>query len=229
MSTPEASEPRASAPEASVREAGAPEAGSTTPGNPPRRDLADARIVLLRHGVTEWAAAGRHTGRTDVALTPAGEQQAHDAGLRIAALDLHDAEVLASPRTRAVRTAEGAGLTARTWDALVEWDYGDYEGRTSAEIRQQVPGWTVWTHPCPGGESSEAVDSRADLVLSVAESRLSEGDVVLVGHGHFSRALIARWAGLPLIEGRRFAMSPGAITVLGFEHGVRQIVSHNVH
>ncbi|MFF0816499.1 acid phosphatase [Rhodococcus sp. NPDC003318] len=186
-------------------------------------------MVLLRHGQTEWAAAGRHTGRTDVALTAEGEKQARETGRRIDALGLRDTEVLCSPRERAVRTAEVAGLNTRTWDALVEWDYGDYEGLTTAEIRETVPGWTVWTHPCPGGEGFDAVDSRAELVLAVAESRLPEGDVVLVGHGHFSRALIARWAGLPLVEGRRFALSPGAITVLGFDHGVRQIVSHNVH
>lgn len=193
-------------------------------------DIPDtARIVLLRHGVTEWSAAGRHTGRTDVPLAGAGAEQAAIAGDRIAALGLRDPEILCSPRLRSLRTAELAALAVRTWDALVEWDYGDYEGRTTPEIRQQVPHWSVWTHPCPGGEEADAVESRADMVLSVAESHLPRRDVVLVGHGHFSRALIARWAGLPLVEGRRFAMAPGAISVLGYERGVRQIVSHNNH
>ncbi|MGW0044052.1 acid phosphatase [Rhodococcus sp. NPDC003348] len=191
----------------------------------PPRDT--GRIVLLRHGSTEWAATGRHTGRTDVPLTPEGEEQARGAGRRLESLALRDPAVLSSPRIRAAHTAELAGLSARVWDELVEWDYGDYEGLTSAQIHHQVPHWTVWTHPCPGGEEADSVESRADLVLAVAESTLPGRDVVLVGHGHFSRALIARWAGLPLVEGRRFALSPGAITVLGYDHGVRLIVTHN--
>lgn len=192
----------------------------------PSRDTA-GRIVLLRHGTTEWAASGRHTGRTDVALTAEGEDQARAAGHRAAALSLHDPTAWCSPRRRAADTAVLAGLHAEEWDALAEWDYGDYEGLTTPRIRERVPHWTVWTHPCPGGEDSAAVQSRADLVLEVAESRLPERDVVLVGHGHFSRALIARWAGFPLVEGRRFALSPGALTVLGYDRGVRQILCHN--
>ncbi|MGW6694570.1 acid phosphatase [Rhodococcus sp. NPDC054953] len=196
-------------------------AGAATP------DRAGGRIVLLRHGSTEWAARGRHTGRTDVALTAEGEAQARAAAGRLTGLGLHDPAVLCSPRRRSARTAELAGLDARTWDALAEWDYGDYEGLTTPQIRELVPHWTVWTHPCPGGEDADAVESRADLVLSVAESHLPGRDVVLVGHGHFSRALIARWVGFPVLEGRRFALSPGAVTVLGYERGVRQIVAHN--
>ncbi len=197
--------------------------------SPPEVDRpATGRIVLVRHGTTEWSAAGRHTSRTDIPLTIDGEHRATALATRITILNLRDPEVLCSPRIRARRTAELAGLTFREWDALVEWDYGEYEGLTSPAIRQQVPHWTVWTHPCPGGEEADAVAARADMVLAVAESHLSARDVVLVGHGHFSRALISRWAGLPLVEGRRFAMSPGAVTVLGFEHGFRQVLALNM-
>jgi broad specificity phosphatase PhoE len=190
----------------------------------------DFRVVLLRHGETEWAAAGKHTGRTDIPLTTLGEEQAAGAGELIGELGLRNPLVVSSPRARAVRTAELAGLTIdRTWDALSEWNYGDYEGRTSAEIRREVPHWTVWTHPCPGGETVDEVGARADLVLQVVVPTLTTRDVVLVGHGHFSRALVSRWAQLPVTEGRRFALSPAAHTVLGYEHGFQQIVVHNVH
>ncbi|AOW92240.1 histidine phosphatase [Rhodococcus sp. WMMA185] len=144
-------------------------------------------------------------------------------------LELRDPLVITSTRQRARETARLAGFTIqRSWDALEEWDYGIYEGMTTPEIRQQVPDWTVWTHPCPRGEQAEQIHTRCDLVLSVAQSQLADRDVILVGHGHFSRALIARWADLPVSEGRRFAMSPGAYSVLGFEHGTEQLVKHNI-
>lgn len=188
------------------------------------------RVVLLRHGQTEWATTGRHTGATDVPLTPVGEKQAVAAGELVRELDLRSPLVISSPRLRALRTAELAGLTVdRSWDALAEWDYGDYEGLTTPEIQQTVPHWTVWTHPCPGGESIDEIGVRADLVLSIAQAALEERDVVLVGHGHFSRALLTRWLQLPVSEGKRFAMSPAAYSVLGFEHSYQQIVVHNIH
>jgi probable phosphoglycerate mutase len=137
--------------------------------------------------------------------------------------------VLTSPRQRAVHTAALAGLTETTVDDdLAEWDYGDYEGRTTAQIRETVPGWTIWTGVVPGGETAEQVRARADRVLASVEPALPGLDIVLVGHGHFSRALIARWAELDLREGRRFTMSTGAVTVLGFEHDVRTILAHNL-
>lgn len=189
----------------------------------------DARVVLLRHGETEWARTGRHTSVTDVPLTALGEDRARAAGGRLASLDLRHPMVVASPRTRALRTAELAGLTVeRRWDAVREWDYGDYEGLTTAEIRRTVPHWTVWTHPCPGGETTDAVSARADLVLSVVLATLVDRDVVMVGHGHFSRVLVARWIGEPVTEGRRFALGPAGSSVLGFEHGYRQVIAHNV-
>lgn len=188
------------------------------------------RVVLLRHGETEWALTGRHTGSTEVPLTDVGERQAVAAGQLVRELNLRDPLVIASPRLRAQKTAELAGLSIeRTWDALAEWDYGSYEGLTTVEIRRDVPDWTVWTHPSPAGESIDAVGARADLVLSAILPSLPERDVVLVGHGHFSRALITRWAELPVSEGKRFAMSPAAYTVLGFEHAFRQVVVHNIH
>ncbi|MBF6211048.1 acid phosphatase [Nocardia puris] len=193
----------------------------------PERD--DAKLVLLRHGETDWSRTRRHTGRTDVPLTETGERQAAAAGSLIAGLDLLDPLVLTSPRQRATRTAELAGLGgAVPDDDLVEWDYGDYEGLTSRQIRESAPGWTIWTGAVPGGETAEQVRARADRVLAAAATALPDRDVVLVGHGHFSRALIARWAEFALVEGRRFTMTTGAVSVLGFEHGNRTIHAHNL-
>lgn len=189
----------------------------------------DRRLVLLRHGETEWARIGRHTGTTDVPLTERGVTQAHAAGALLADLGLRDPLVVTSPRRRAHVTAALAGLTGdQRWDALAEWNYGEYEGLTTPEIRERVPEWTVWTHPCPGGETHETVTSRADMVVHTCEAALADRDVVLVGHGHFFRALIARWIELPVSEGRRVLLSPAAHTVLGYEHGFRTIVTHNV-
>jgi broad specificity phosphatase PhoE len=137
--------------------------------------------------------------------------------------------VLSSPRSRARVTAELAGLTVdRTDERLAEWDYGDCEGRTTPEIRESVPGWTVWTHPCPGGETPDQVGARADAVLADARAARDGGDVVLVGHGHFSRVLLARWIGLPATEGVRFAMDAASWAVLGDERGVPRIDGVNL-
>ncbi|MGM7645850.1 acid phosphatase [Nocardia sp. JW2] len=189
----------------------------------------DARLVLLRHGETTWSAQRKHTSRTDLPLTELGEAQARAAGLVVKSLDLRDPLVFTSPRLRARQTAELAGLAEiHVDDELVEWDYGDYEGVTTAEIRETVPGWTVWTHPVPGGETAEQVGARADHVLDRAEPALADRDVVLVGHGHFSRVLIARWGEFAVREGRRFAMSTGAVSVLGYDHGAHTIWAHNL-
>ncbi|MBD0321914.1 MAG: acid phosphatase [Aldersonia sp.] len=188
----------------------------------------NARVVLLRHGETAWSRSGRHTSHTDLPLTEMGRARARAVGPALGKLGLRDPLVIASPLQRAVQTAELAGLPAqRTWDDLVEWNYGDYEGLTTEEIHKTAPHWTVWTHPCPHGESADAVQARADTVVQVAEAQLSDRDVVLFGHGHFSRALIARWIDLPVREGRRFAMAAAAFTLLGFEHGAHQVVQHN--
>ncbi|MBF6141738.1 acid phosphatase [Nocardia farcinica] len=188
----------------------------------------NARLVLLRHGETEWSALGRHTGRTDLPLTERGEAQARAAGALLARLDLLDPFVLTSPRLRAVRTAELVGFGGSPVDDdLAEWDYGDYEGRTSAEIQRTDPGWTIWTGTVPGGETRAQVRARADRVLAAVDAVLPERDVLLIGHGHFSRSLIARWAEFDIVEGRRFAMNTAALSVLGFHHDARAVLAHN--
>ncbi len=189
----------------------------------------DARLVLLRHGETTWSNQRRHTGRTDLPLTERGEEQARGVAGLLSELKLRDPLVLTSPRQRAVRTAALAGLTdAVVDDDLAEWDYGDYEGLTSVEIREHDPGWTIWSGVVPDGETAAQVSARADRVLASVEPVLPDRDIVLVGHGHFSRALIARWAELDIREGSRFAMSTAAITVLGYEHDDRTILAHNL-
>lgn len=187
------------------------------------------RLILLRHGQTEWSESGQHTGVSDIPLTDRGEELAAALEPHFDALDLRDPLVLSSPRKRAIRTAELAGLeVSEIRDELSEWNYGEYEGITTPEIRQTVPGWTVWTHPSPGGESAAQVQARADSVLDSVKPLLAERDVVLVGHGHFSRVLIARWVELAASEGVRFAMGAPAYTVLGYERGVPQITRHNI-
>ncbi|MFD9895598.1 acid phosphatase [Amycolatopsis sp. NPDC059027] len=187
------------------------------------------RLFLLRHGQTEWSVNGRHTGRTDIPLTSAGEGQARAAGGTLRTLVGGPALVLSSPRTRAQRTAELAGLRVdEVTEDLAEWDYGDYEGVTTPTIRETFPGWTVWTHPIPGGESAEDVQARADKLLDRARREVERGDVILVGHGHFSRVLVARWLGLPSTSGVHFGLDPAGIAVLGDERGEPQIEHLNL-
>ncbi|MFC6090205.1 histidine phosphatase family protein [Saccharothrix sp. BKS2] len=191
-----------------------------------------SHVYLLRHGQTEWSETGRHTGRTDIPLTEVGVQQARRAGAVLARLrgtDRPPALVLSSPRQRAWRTAELAGLheVERTED-LGEWDYGDHEGLTTPQIRETVPGWTVWTHPSPNGETAEQVHRRATAVLDRVRRALRGGDVVLVGHGHFSRVLIAAWLELPPDQGVHFGLDPAGTAVLGDERGDPQVRRLNV-
>ncbi|MGV9297050.1 acid phosphatase [Amycolatopsis sp. NPDC003676] len=187
------------------------------------------RLFLLRHGQTEWSSNGKHTGRTDIPLTPAGEDQARAAGGTLRTLLGGPGLVLSSPRGRALRTAELAGLRVdEVTEDLAEWDYGDYEGVTTPEIRETVPDWTVWTRPIPGGESAEDVQARADKVLDRARREIENGDVVLVGHGHFSRVLVARWLGLPGTAGVHFGLDPAGLAVLGDERGEPQIEHLNL-
>ncbi|OBA77641.1 acid phosphatase [Mycolicibacterium mucogenicum] len=189
-------------------------------------DLSKHRLLLLRHGQTEWSRSGRHTGRTDLELTEEGLQQARSAASALAELKLDDPLVISSPRRRAVVTAELAGLNvAETTELLAEWDYGDYEGLTTPQIREQVPDWLVWTHGCPGGESLADVSARADRAVALALEHMATRDVVFVGHGHFSRAVMTRWMELPITDGIRVSMAAASISVCGFEHGVRQLVA----
>jgi probable phosphoglycerate mutase len=175
------------------------------------------QLLLLRHGETVWSSAGRHTSRTDVPLTPRGEAQARALAPRLRGLDI--ALVLTSPMTRAAHTAKLVGLDAVPEPDLHEWDYGGYEGLTTATIRETVPGWTVWSHPVPGGETDEQVGARADRVLARAGAAMERGDVVLIAHGHFLRVVTARYLGLPVDGGRLFALDPARPCLLGTEHG----------
>jgi broad specificity phosphatase PhoE len=184
-------------------------------------------LWLLRHGETEWSRSGQHTSRTDIALTPAGEDQARAMGNLLG--DLSPSLVLSSPRRRAVDTAQLAGLTVDgTTEDLAEWNYGEYEGRTTDEIREDDPDWTVWTGTTPGGESRDEIAARADRVLARAAAVLPEGTVVLVGHGHFSRVLAARWIGLPVSGGAHLLLGTAAPSVLGAQYGVPVIERWNL-
>lgn len=196
-------------------------------------DAPQGRVILLRHGATEWSSSGQHTSTTDVPLTDRGRVLARDnAELGRRLLKGHaPALVLSSPMVRARDTAELAGLPpARVDDRLVEWNYGAYEGRTTPDIRTESPGWTIWADGAPGGETPEQVGNRADDLLADLAGPLGEGDVVLVGHGHFSRTLLARWIGLPVSQGARFLMDAPAWAVLGHEHGDVRCLEHvNLH
>ncbi|MEE6259950.1 histidine phosphatase family protein [Plantactinospora sonchi] len=185
-----------------------------------------AEIVLIRHGETTWSASHRHTSYTDLELTPDGERQAREVagavgGRRFAA-------VLASPRRRALRTAELAGLTVtEILDDLAEWNYGGYEGRTTDQIRQERPDWVLWTDGCPDGESPDQVAERLDRVLARATTLLETGDVALVGHGHSLRVAGARWIGLPASGGGRLRLDTATVSALGYEHGRPVILRWN--
>jgi broad specificity phosphatase PhoE len=182
-------------------------------------------IYLVRHGETEWAATGKHTSTTDVPLLDGGRR---DAELLRARLERHDfALVLTSPLQRARVTAELAGLGDRLEvdDDLVEVDYGEYEGLTTPEIRERVPGWTVWEHGSPGGETVDEVGVRADRVIERALA--ADGDVALFAHGHLLRILGARWIGLPAVYGGHLLLSTGSLCKLGFERERRAIVLWN--
>lgn len=174
-------------------------------------------IVLVRHGETEWSASGRHTGRTDVPLTAQGERQAKAL---IPLLEGRDfALVLSSPLQRAVRTAELAGLPDVELDPdLQEWDYGAYEGLTTAEIRERRPGWFLWRDGVPDGETLHDVGARADRAIARIRQGLSQGDVAVVAHGHFLRVLAARWVGLDPSCGAHLALDTATVSSLGFEH-----------
>jgi probable phosphoglycerate mutase len=177
-------------------------------------------IWLVRHGETEWTLSKKHTSRTDLELTAAGED---DARALAPVLAEHSfAAVLTSPRKRAHRTAELAGFPdAVVDDDLVEVDYGEYEGRTSADIRKERPDWLLWRDGSPGGESIDKVGARADHVRGRIEA--VEGDVLVFGHGHFTRILVARLIDLAASEGSRLILNPGSLSIVGSEHNVRAI------
>ena len=196
-------------------------------------EVPTGELILLRHGETEWSAVGRHTGRTDIPLTPHGEATAAALAPVLAKRRIRAA--FASPALRAARTASLAGLAgARPDPDLQEWDYGGYEGQTTREIQAGRPGWYLWrdgvvpgdaAHP---GETLSQVGARADAVLARARPLLADGDVVLVSHGHILRVLTARWLGLDPAGGRLFRLDNGTVCVLGAEPGKPVITSWNV-
>ena len=174
------------------------------------------RIFLVRHGETEWSAAGKHTSRTDLPLTEDGRRRA--SLLADALADRTFSLVLSSPLRRARETCELAGLgdAAELCDDLREWDYGEYEGLTTPEIRSSRPDWNLWRDGCPGGESPSEVGTRADRALARLRSA-DGGDAIAFAHGHILRVLSARWIGMETAAGARLALSAGALCILGFE------------
>ena len=178
-----------------------------------------ARIVLLRHGATQWSLRGQNTGRTDIPLLQEGCRQAEAAGEFLRAVGLHHFDlVLTSPLLRAAETCAlaGFGAQAEPDHDLVEWDYGEYEGLTTAQIRVRAPGWTLWENGVPGGERVSEVGRRADRVI--ARALAHDGDTLCVAHGHLLRVLAARWLGLPPVAGRLFVLRAGALGRLGWEY-----------
>lgn len=174
------------------------------------------RIYLVRHGETEWSLSGQHTGRTDIPLTARGEDGARKLEPRLREIKFN--RVLTSPRQRARRTCELAGLGAgaEIEPVLAEWDYGDYEVKRSAEIFQLRPGWNIFRDGCPDGESPAQISDRADRLIG--RLRAGDGNVALFSHGHFGRVLAARWIGLPVFEAQRFLLDPASVNILGYEH-----------
>ncbi len=185
----------------------------------------EPQLLLARHAETEWTISHRHTGRSDIPLTDQGRRAARELAGTLArhTFDL----VLTSPLLRARETCELAGFGAQAHkdDDLMEWDYGDYEGLTRAEIETRQPGWNLWRDGCPGGEQAAAVAARADRVIAAAVT--APGPVAIFSHGHMLRVLGSRWAGLGPEQGERLGLSPGAICLLGHEHGTRIIGAWN--
>ena len=171
-------------------------------------------MVLLRHGATEWSLSGQHTGRTDIPLLDLGREQARAAGELLRGMNF--AQVLTSPLLRARETAALAGFDGEIEPDLLEWDYGAYEGLTSEEIRDERPGWTLWTDGVVDGEGAADVGRRVDRVI--VRARSAQGDTLCVAHGHVLRVLAARWLGLPPVGGRLFALGTGTVSILGWDH-----------
>ena len=179
-------------------------------------------VYLARHGETTWSISGQHTGRTDLPLTERGESNAKKLGERLRAMKF--ARVFNSPLIRARRTCElaGFGVSSQPDPDLVEWDYGQYEGRRTPEIHQERPDWQLFRDGCPGGESPEQISERADRVI--ARLRVFPGNVLLFSSGHFLRVLSARWLGQPVSAGRLLLLSTASLSALGYEHEISQPV-----
>ena len=177
----------------------------------------EQHVWLVRHGETEWARLGRHTGRTDIPLTDTGREQARALGPRLAGHRF--GTVLTSPLARAAETARicGYGELAEADDDLMEWDYGALEGRTTAEIRAETPDWTIWKGPWPGGETVDGVGRRADRAIARIRDARDRGDVLVFAHGHLLRVLAARWIGLEPASGGRLELATATLSILGWE------------
>ena len=194
---------------------------TSTPEHPP---YPASQLWLVRHGATEWSAAGKHTSSTDLDLVEAGVAEARTVGPKIGGASF--GRVLSSPRLRARRTAEIAGFhDPEVLEDLREWEYGEDEGRTTAEIREERPGWTVWGAGPAGGETAAEVGARADRVVDLV--RATGGPVLAFSHGHFCRVLGARWLGLEVADGAHLALSTASVSVLGWERDVPVVLHWN--
>ena len=185
------------------------------------------QLWLLRHGATEWALNGRHTGSTDLPLLPEGEAEARALGPVLSQQTF--AAVFSSPLQRAQRTCELAGLgdQMQICNDIIEWNYGDYEGITTATIRETVPDWTVWSHGCPKGENAQQVEVRCANAISTALAVPGEGDVALFAHGHILRALAGTWLGLGAAGGQLLRLGTASVSILGWERETRAIQRWN--
>ena len=183
------------------------------------------KIYLIRHGETEWTLSGKHTGRTDIPLTQNGQDQSLKIGTYLKGMGFQ--KVLTSPLIRAKETCRLAGLFTHALvdEDLREWNYGDYEGITSAEIRKKDPHWTIFTAGAPGGESVADMGARANRILGTIRS--IPGDVAVFSHGHFLRALAARWLDMPVAFGQQLVLSPASLSILGFEKEKPAIITWN--
>jgi probable phosphoglycerate mutase len=185
------------------------------------------QLLVIRHGQTEWSVVGKHTGRTDIPLTQIGREEAHEAARTLEGWNL--AAAYSSPLQRARDTAEivspACGVVLD--DDLLEWDYGEFEGQTTPESRQRIPGWSVWTHAMTGGETVDEVGVRADRFLDRVMGEVPSGNVAVFAHGHLLAVLIARWCSLPAVEARRFALATATVSLLGWHREDRVIRALN--